>query len=380
VSSNDEANLVASRMAKDMGASRCVVRVGIAEEVITDRRLIERLYGVDLLLSTQLLTTIRLINQIRGHDTMDVEYLAGGRVQLRKIHLGEDSPLTRKPLRDLKLPDGSLVAAIFHGDQLTIPAGNDRADPGDDALILGKTEVIARTERMLSSSREYLGTVVLAGCGGTGTAVAQALEGLEVEVKIIERDRRRAAELAAQFPRYEILHGESTDIALLRSERIEKAQSFAALSGNDESNLMASLMAQELGVPQVMALVQRSETSELWQHLGLQLVLSPRALAYQRIKSYIDSGYSPNIVSLRHGAAQVMERKLAPASPAAGVTLADISPPRGVIVGAVVRKDRVFVPGGDDRLEVGDLVILFVQQDEIETVNLLFPGREDDLR
>ena len=268
------------------------------------------------------------------------------------------------------------MVALFHGDQLTIPSGGDRAQPGDDALILGKTEVINRAERLLSSSPAYLGTVVLAGCGSTGTAVAQALEGLEVEVKIIERDRSRAGELAAQFPDFEILHGESTDIALLRSERIGKAQSFAALSGNDESNLMACLMAQELGVPQVMALVQRSETSDLWQHLGLQLVLSPRALAYQRIKSYIDSGYSPDIVSLERGAAQVMERTLAPASPAAGVTLADISPPPGLRVGAVVRKDRVFVPQGADRLEVGDLVILFVEKQHLETVSLLFPGRE----
>lgn len=381
VSSNDEANLVASLMAKDMGAARCVVRVGSPEEAITDRRLLERLFRVDLLLSTQLLTTVRLLNGIRGHDTMDVEYLAGGRVQLRRIHLGADSPLTRHPLRDLEIPDGSLVVGLMRDDELTVPAGDDRAMPGDDALILGKTEVIGRTERMLSSSPEDLGTVVLASCGRTGEAVAHALEHLEVEVKLIERDRRRAGQLAAQFPEFEVLHGESTDISLLRSERIDKARTFAALSGNDESNLMACLMAQELGVPQVLALVHRSETSALWHHLGLQQVLSPRALAYERIRAYIASDYNPNIVSLEHGAAQVVERRLQAASPAAGVTLAEISPPRGLIVGAVVRRERVFVPRGNDRLEAGDLVILFVQKEEIETVNLLFPGgREDSLR
>ncbi|MEM8934306.1 MAG: TrkA C-terminal domain-containing protein, partial [Acidobacteriota bacterium] len=67
---------------------------------------------------------------------------------------------------------------------------------------------------------------------------------------------------------------------------------------------------------------------------------------------------------------------LAPASPAAGCTLAEIRPPRGIIVGAVARGERVFVPRGGDRLDVGDTVILFVQQVHLPTVQLLFPGRE----
>ena len=137
---------------------------------------------------------------------------------------------------------------------------------------------------------------------------------------------------------------------------------------------MASLLAQEIGVPQVLALVNRAETSELWHRLGLKQVISPRSLATERIQEYIDSGYSANIVSLQRGQAQVLERRLAKASPAAGVTLAEMKPPRGVIVGAVKRDDRVFVPGGNDRLEEGDLVILFVEETELDTMKLLFPG------
>ena len=80
-------------------------------------------------------------------------------------------------------------------------------------------------------------------------------------------------------------------------------------------------------------------------------------------------------LDLRRGAAQVVERRLYAASPAAGVSLAEMRPPRGLIVGAVVRNGKVFVPHGSDRLEVGDLVILFVREEELTTVQLLFPGR-----
>jgi trk system potassium uptake protein TrkA len=376
VSSSDEANLAAASLAKHMGAQRVVVRVGVAEEVITYRRLLEEVFRVDLLLSTQLLTTMRVLNEIHGHNTMAVEYLAGGQVQLRKIHLEEGSALVRQPLREMSLPKDSLVAAFYRGDELIIPGGDDKAQVGDDALMLGTTESIEQAELLVSNSRKVIGSVVIAGGGGTGSAVAKALEPLKIRIKIIERDKGRALALAEEYPDFEILHGDATDLSLLKAERIAQAETFVALSGNDESNLMACLLAQELGVGQVLAMVQRSETSQLWRRLGLQEVFSPRSLARERIEEYIDSGYSSNIVSLQRGAAQVLERRLASASPAAGVTLAEMKPPRGVIVGAVKRNDKVFVPSGKDRLEIGDLVILFVHESELDTVRLLFPGRE----
>ncbi len=376
VSSSDEANLAAANIAKFLGAERTVVRVGVAEEVITDRRLLEDVFLVDLLLSTQLLTTTRVLNEIRGHNTVAVEYLAGGKVQLRKFHIREDSPLANKSLEEISLPKDCLIVAFFRGEELIVPAGSDRTLPGDDALLLGTTATISQADRLLSSGPSANGPVVIAGGGATGRSVARALEPFDMQVKVIERDRDRAEELASRFPGYEIILGDSTDISLLRAERAGQAKTFVALTGNDESNLMACLMAQELGVSQVLALVHRTETTQLWRRLGLQQVFSPRLLAYERIKEYIDSGYTANIVSLQSGAAQVLERRLAEASPAAGVTLAEMKPPRGVIVGAVKRGDKVFVPHGNDRLEVGDLVILFVHEDELDTVRLLFPGRD----
>ncbi len=378
VSSADEANLAAALVAKRLGARRTVVRVGLAEEATVHRRLYEEVFGVDLLLSTQLLTTTRVLNRIRGHNTVAVEYLAEGKVQLRKIRLDDKSPLTQKPLSEVEMPANSLVVAYFRGPDLIIPGGADRAQAGDDALILGTTDVIGAAERMVASSPGVMGTVVIAGAGGaTGRAVAASLSRFEdARVKLIERDRRRAQDLAARFPEHQVILGDATDLALLKSERVGQARTFVALSGHDENNLMACLLARELGVPQELALVHRTETSELWRHLGLREVFSPRLLAYQRVREYIDSGYSSNIVSLKRGAAQVLERRLADASPAAGVTLAEMKPPRGLIVGAVVRGDKVFVPRGKDRLQAGDLVILFVQEDELDTVQLLFPSRE----
>lgn len=376
VSSSAEANLAAARLARHLGARRSVVRVAAAEGVVGHRRIYEEVFGVDLILSTQLLTTSRILNLIRGHTTTAVESYAEGKVELRKVEVEPGSLLARRPLREIELPAGSLVVAFFHGDDLTIPSGDDRAGVGDEALILASSDVIAKVERLITPRPAVVGTIVIAGGGSTGRTVASALHGGDYRARIIERDRGRAREVAAAFPKFQVIHGDATDLALLKAEGIDRAGSFIAVTGNDDSNLMASLLARDLGIPTVAPLVERAETFELWQRLGLTHVFSPRVLAYEHIADYIASGYSANIVSLSHGDAVVLERRLHEASPAAGVTLAEMNPPRGLIVGTVVRGRRVFVPRGGDRLEVGDVVILFVRKEELPTVQLLFPGRD----
>lgn len=376
VASGDESNLSAALLAKRMGATRTVVRLRAAETVYAHRKLYEDVFDADLLLSTNLLTTTRLLDQIRGHDAMAVEYFAEGKVHLRKIHLGERSILTRHQLRDVDLPEGSLVVALFRGDELIIPSGDDHAQTGDDALILAGSDVIDKVEQTLAGKRESLGTVVIAGGGETGSTVAQALKPFDVQVKIIERSLRRAEELASRFPRWEVLHGDATDLSLLQSERVDQAQFFLALSGHDERNLMASLLAQELAVPRVLGVYDRGETLDLCRHLGMREIFSPRLLAYQRIQDYIDNGYRANLASLQGGAAQVIERRVLEGSAAAGATLASLDLPRGVIVGTIVRNGQVLVPKGSDELLAGDLAILFLRREELDKVHLLFPGRE----
>ena len=194
----------------------------------------------------------------------------------------------------------------------------------------------------------------------------------------MESDRQRAEELAAQFPRCDIVHGDVTDMSVLASEGVGNAQTFIALTGHDETNLMACLLAQELGARQLTALVQKSETSTLWHKVALLDVVSPRTIAAERIRAYIDSNYEPHIISFENGAAEFIQRKVVPPSAVAGARLADVEVPQGLIVAAIVRNGKSSIPRGEDRIEVDDDVILFVRRSEIATVQLLFPGPDSD--
>ena len=376
VSSHDQSNLAASLFAKDLGASRVVARVGDADEVKIHRDTYEKLFRVDMLMSTQLLASTRVLNYILGHSTVAVEHLAQNKIQLRRIRLEEDSILVSTSLKEVEMPGSSRVVAYFGDDGLTVPSGDTRATAGSDVLILARSEVIDEVESFVSPRSQKPAKVVLAGCGATGLMVARALVGKVQRLTIIERDRARAESLAEKLKDCRILHGDATDESLLQTEGIGDADAFVAATGHDESNLMASLLAKELGVADVIAMVERSQTTHLWRKLGLVHIVSPRTLVHERIESYIGAGFNANIASLGRGFIHVMQREIYDESPTAGATFAEMELPRGLLVGAVLRGERVFVPEGQDGLEVGDRVILFVEESEVPLLLLFFPGPE----
>ncbi|MEZ4279646.1 MAG: Trk system potassium transporter TrkA [Myxococcota bacterium] len=375
-SSSDEANLAASLLAKTLGAPHTVVRVATAEDVTRYGRIYERTFQADLLLSTQLLTTTRVRNLVLGYNTIEIEYLAGGALQIRRTAVEADSRLAERSLAEADLPKDCLVLAFISNGRVIVPTGADRPSVGDDVLVIGTPKAIDEVERRASRHSRQLGLVVVAGGGATGHAVVSNLAGRVKQLKLIELDRSRAEALAVEFPEYDIIHGDATDLSVLASEGVADAHAFIALTGHDEANLMACLLAQELGAHQLTARVQKSETSNLWKKLSLLDVVSPRTIAAERIRAYIDGNYEAHIVSFEHGAAAFLQRRVHPQSPAAGERLADIEVPRGLIVAAVLRGGRAAIPRGDHRLEAGDDVILFVQRDEMDMVHLLFPGSD----
>lgn len=377
-SSSDEGNLAASLLAKSVGAARTVVRVKTSDDVTRYGRVYERNFKADLLLSTQLLTTTRVLNHLLGYNTLEIEYLAGGALQVRRTGLEAGSVLVERPLSEAGLPKECLVLAFISDGRVVVPSGSDRARVGDDALVIGTPAAIDEVERRASRHARKLGLVVIAGGGDTAEAVISGLAGQAARIKVIELDRRRAEELAATFPQHDILHGDATDMSVLASEGVGDAKAFIALTGNDETNLMACLLAQELGASQLTALVQKSETSTLWRKVALLDVVSPRTIAAERIRAYVDNDYEPHIVSFGSGEAEFLQRRVRPQSPACGETLENVEIPQGLIVAAVLRGGVATIPRGGHRLEAGDDVVLFVSRTEVGMVQLLFPGSDSD--
>jgi trk system potassium uptake protein TrkA len=377
-SNSEEANLTASVLAKDLGAQRTAVRLESTEELTTYRSRYETLFRADLLLSPQVLATTQILNFVLGHNTHEIDFLAQGRIQLRTIEIEPGCNATQATLRDIAMPPGSLVVGYLDAShELSIPTPDQRPLAGGQALVLCSTDAAPKVEKLFSSHFVDPHQVVIGGAGRKGVGVARAMRGRVPSITLIERVRSKAERIAATMPDIRVIHGDATDASLLRAERIDRPDAFVAAMAHDETNLLACLIAQEAGAHQAIAVVRRTETSRLWKQLGRLHVVSPRFLAAERITDYIRNGYKANLISLEGGALKVIQRTIHPASAVVGASLEELNPPHGLLVGAMVRGNRVFIPTAKDRLEVGDQAILFVHRTELPTARLLFPGPEE---
>ena len=372
VSNRDNVNLVVSRLGKGLGAGRTVVRTSHLEAIVRRRGLYRALFEVNFLLSTQLLTTSRIMERVRQHHNQMIQDFLGGKVQLRQVEVETGSQADGSTLAELGLPSQTLAAALFRGEDLSVPRGETRVEAGDRLLVIASSERMRAAERLFSEEPESLGTVVVVGGGETAQAACRALLHYPVRLKVIEKDKNRCAELSQALPNAMVLHGTATDSGLLMEEFIERASHFLALTGDDETNVVASLMARDQGVRRIITLVHRPDMVTLCHRIGLPDTLSPRQIAAERILEYIDSDFVSNIATIAGGRAQIFERVAQPGSRISGKTLADEVLPTGALVVAIQRGEEIWVPHGHDTIEEGDLLVLFSLQESLDKVVAAF--------
>ena len=124
---------------------------------------------------------------------------------------------------------------------------------------------------------------MLLGGGRVGLALATMLEEEGVQPTILERSRERCVKLAERLDRSLVLNGDATDLDLLTQEGISETDGLAAVTSEDETNLLASLLAKHLGTKKVVTLIKRSEYIPLVTRVGVDAAVSPRLSTANRI-------------------------------------------------------------------------------------------------
>jgi trk system potassium uptake protein TrkA len=359
VTDADEVNLLASAAAKQFGAQKTVARVG--NRISGPAQHIYRsLLGIDLLLSSEMLAATEITKRIRMPGAVDVESFAHGKVQLRQLRITERSKLAGRPIRDVSLPPKTLIASLAKDDKILIPGGDDELEVGDEAIVIGETGALDGIEKLFGRQVKQAERIVIVGGGEIGFLTAQGLEAHGLNVRLIERDPRRSEWLAEQLTHTVVLHGDGTDLGLLKEARLDATDFFVAASGDDETNLMSGLLAKDQGARQAISVVDRPDYTSLYERLGIDHTISPRLMIADHILRFIRLGNVMAVAGMYGDRAEVLEAKTGPDSGIVGKPLSKVKLPRGVLVGAVVRGgEEVIVPRGDDTILPGDTVVLF---------------------
>jgi trk system potassium uptake protein TrkA len=220
--------------------------------------------------------------------------------------------------------------------------------------------------------------VVIAGGGNVGTFIASELANAGHEVVVVEIDPDRVARMKANNEPAGVawMAGDACEVTEFAKAEPDKAEVVAAVTGDDEDNLVVSLLAkQEFAVPRVLARVNNPKNewmfNEMW---GVDVSVSTPHLLTALVEEAVSVGTFIRLLSFEGGKARLVEVTLAEQSPVVGREIVDLGFPRDSTVVAIIRSRRVIVPRGDTELDAGDEVLVLVTEDSEERVRQLLIG------
>jgi trk system potassium uptake protein TrkA len=215
--------------------------------------------------------------------------------------------------------------------------------------------------------------IVIVGGGNVGLAVARALEARteRMRAKIIEKSRPRAEKAADGLERTIVLNGDGMDMDVLLEAGIDRADAVLAVTDDDKTNLLVAVRAKQAGCHMAIALVNDPTLVPLMAALDIDAFINPRATTVSSILRHIRHGRVRAIYSIGDAEAEMIEAQVLSTSPLAGKLIRDTEFPEGVLVGAVMKGDKVFKPTGDLRMEEGDVIALFCMAKDVPEVERL---------
>jgi trk system potassium uptake protein TrkA len=256
-----------------------------------------------------------------------------------------------------------LVGAIIRGEQVFIPHGEDTIRSNDRVYLVVRSDELPYHFGFGNSETSEKRRVLIVGAGETGSALASALDHEKMNVKIIDRDSHKCAALAEKLEKVIVIHGDGTDKDLLQEENIGNVDFLVALTGDEENNVLISLLAKGLGAKKTITRISKLSYIPLVSAIGIDTVVSSRLSAIRAILQYIRRGRIISVAPLKGEHAEAIEAEALATSDIVNVPLAKVKFPRGALVGAIVRGDEIIIPRGDSVIQPKDrLIILTVQK------------------
>ncbi len=217
--------------------------------------------------------------------------------------------------------------------------------------------------------------VVIAGAGNVGSFIAEDLYNAGHEVLVLEQDDQLVAKLSKQIDCTWVV-ADACEVSSLHKAGVANADVVVAATGDDEDNLVVSLLAkQEFMVPRVVARVNHPKNHWLFnKSWGVDVAVSTPHLLSSLVEEAVSVGTLVRLLSFEQSGARLVEVTLAEDSPAVDRQIAQVGIPKGATIVAVVRTENIVVPRGDTILRIGDEVLALVSSDTEEQVKHLLVG------
>lgn len=366
VTNSDETNMVACQIAYTLFRTPTKISRIRSNAYLKQKELFKSdAFPIDVLISPEQVVTNYIKRLLEYPGTLQVLDFADEKVQLVAVRAYHGGLLVGQELRKLKehMPSADTkVAAIYRRGQAILPTADTIIEVDDEVFFIAAKNHIKKVMNELRREEDSYKRILIAGGGNIGYRLAKTLES-KYRLKLIEHGEGRAKFLSENLSKTVVLMGSATDQALLEEENIENIDVFCAVTNDDESNIMSSMLAKRLGARKVMTLINKAAYVDLVQGGVIDVAISPQQTTIGSLLTHVRRGDVVNVHSLRRGAAEAIEAiahgdKLT--SKVVGRSVSDIDLPKGTTIGAIVRDDQVIIAHEEVVVESDDHVILFV--------------------
>ena len=294
------------------------------------------------------------------------DVFAKGRTEIVELRIDRNSKLLGIQLVDMPgiIKCRVLICAVLRNGNAVVPnSGDFTFQEGDRVFVTAPTKDLTILLKNLGIITRRVRRVLLCGGGRVSYYLASALEKSGITVRINEKSYARCQELCALLPDTDIIHGDSSDLELLESEGLDGYDALVTLTGEDELNMILSLYANSMGVPQVITKLGHAGNRNIIDSLNLGSVVCPKDLCVNNIVRYVramqnQTGAAVSVHAIADGQVEAMEFLVDENTKHCGVPLKNLKPKSNVLIASITHGSKTEIPNGDSMFYQGDSVVV----------------------
>lgn len=376
VTAIDEVNIISCMLGDRLGVETTIARVRSDELTSTETVLDSRDFGIDLIIHPEESAAAEVVRLIRRASATDVLMLGDDRLHLVGLRLDADSPVIGHTLQELVTlrPDIRFrIMAIARGIRTILPGGSERLRKNDQVFVLARPKSIPPVLEMLGKSDRRLQNIMILGGTDIGAKVALQLSKEKTKrVKLVESNRERAEKLAENLGNCLVIHGEGTDIDLLVKEGLSDMDAFVAVTADEESNLVTSLLAKHLQVRKTIALLSNGAYIPISQSIGLDAAVNTKLAVSREVMRFLRGKHVKSVATVHGLDAEILEIEARPMATITKDSLMNLKLPKGLLIAAVMKGKEIEIATGMTQINAGDRAYIFVMPGMIAQAEKLF--------
>ena len=363
---SEETNLLASLIGKQkFNAGRIVCRLKGSEYTKIAKEITP---FVDFFINPEDLITDEIRSLLHHPGALEILDFADGKIKLVSVYAKQSGILVGRQIKELKddLPEyETRIPAIYRGNDLIIPNGSTTINEGDEVYFIADEKHIEDVTKELQKLESQYKNVYVAGAGNIGKTLVKKIND-DFNTKLIDKSKDKCELASEELDNVLILNSDAADKEFLSSEGISECDVFVAVTQDDESNVLCSLMSKKLGSKKTITIINKEAYFDLVGKNELDIIISPVQITVSHVLKFIRKGSVSNVHKVKKGMAEAIEIGVDSSSEKLkGKLISELGLDENINIPAIKRGEEVIMAHGNTQIHDDDHLIVFYKNKDV---------------